>query len=114
MYKMIVVVRGDLKMSKGKTCAQVAHAVLDCFMKQKDRKLLKAWLDEGGKKVVLKAEGRKELSGINEAARRAGLPTSVIEDAGRTELEPGTITCMGVGPEREEKIDRVAGELPTL
>ncbi len=114
MYKLTVLVRGDLKLSKGKTCAQVAHAVLQCYIRQDDKQLLKDWLDGGGKKIVLKVKDLKELFEIKELAKSAGLTTAAIEDAGHTEVEPGTITCMGIGPDEEKKIDRITGELPTL
>ncbi len=114
MYKLVVVVRDDLKLSKGKTCAQVAHAVLQCFMQQDDVKLTKAWLKEGGKKIVLKAKDKGEMFRIVDAAKKKGLITAVIEDAGHTEVEPGTITCAGIGPDKEDKIDKVTSKLQPL
>lgn len=114
MYKLTVVVRDDLKLSKGKACAQVGHAVLGCFMRQGDTKLTKEWLKEGGKKVILKCKDQKELFAINDAAKKAGLITAVIEDAGHTEVKAGTITCVGIGPDKEEKIDRITKDLKPL
>jgi len=114
MYKLVVIVREDLKLSKGKACAQVGHAVLDCFMRQDDVKLTKDWLKEGGKKVVLKCTDLKELFAIQEAAKRAGLINATITDAGHTEIPAGTVTCMGIGPDKEDKIDKVAGQLKPL
>jgi PTH2 family peptidyl-tRNA hydrolase len=114
MYKLVVVVRDDLKLSKGKACAQVGHAVLDCFMRQSDTRLTKEWLKEGGKKVVLKCKDLKELHEVNQAAKNNRLVTAVIEDAGHTEVPTGTITCVGIGPDSEEKIDKVSGHLKPL
>ena len=114
MYKLSVVVRDDLKLSKGKACAQVGHAVLECFMRQHDTKLTKEWLNEGGKKVILKCKDQKVLFTINEAAKRAGLVTAIIEDAGHTEVKAGTITCLGIGPDKEEKIDKITQNLQPL
>jgi len=113
-YKMVVVLRDDLKLSKGKSCAQAAHAVLQCFMQQDDVKLTKEWLKTGGKKIVLKAKDDKELFRIADAAKKKGLVTAVIEDAGHTEVKPGTITCIGIGPDYEDKIDKVTGKLQML
>ena len=48
------------------------------------------------------------------AAKRAGLITSVIEDAGHTEVAPGTVTCMGMGPDTEERIDKLTKNLQPL
>jgi len=114
MYKLIIVVRDDLKLSKGKTCAQVAHAVLECVMRQGDTKLTKAWHREGAKKIVLKAKNDAELFKIADAAKKKGLINAVIEDAGHTEVKPGTITCLGIGPDEEKKIDKVTGKLQPL
>ena len=114
MYKLTVVVRDDLKMSKGKTCAQVAHAVLECFMRQDDIKLTKAWLNSGAKKVVLKAADDKELYAISDAAKKKGIITATIQDAGLTEVKPGTITCVGIGPDEEKQIDKVTSKLKPL
>jgi PTH2 family peptidyl-tRNA hydrolase len=114
MYKLSVIVRGDLNLSKGKACAQVGHAVLECYLRQDDKKLKQKWRDEGGKKVVLAAKNLEELYSLNDAAKRAGLVTAVIPDAGHTEVEPGTVTCLGIGPDTEEKIDRITKGLKPL
>lgn len=114
MHKLSVVVRGDLKMSKGKACAQVGHAVLECYLRQEDGRLKKSWMEEGGKKVVLRADKLEDLFSLNEAAKRAGMVTAVIKDAGHTELEPGTVTCLGIGPDKEERIDRITKSLRPL
>jgi PTH2 family peptidyl-tRNA hydrolase len=114
MYKLSVIVRDDLKLGKGKLCAQASHAVLECFMKQKDIKLIKSWLNEGGKKVVLKVKTLKDLLAITEKAKRAGLVTALIQDAGLTEVKPGTVTCVGIGPDREDRIDKITNKLETL
>ncbi len=111
MYKLTIVMRSDLKMSKGKACAQAGHAAIECFIRQDDDRLKKKWLEEGGKKIVLKAQSIEALHALNHAAKRAGLVTAVIQDAGHTELEPGTVTCMGIGPDTEENIDRVTKDL---
>lgn len=113
-YKMNIVVRDDLDLSKGKIAAQTGHAVLECWLRSDDEKLKRAWREEGGKKVVLKCESQEELYGLNEAAKRAGLITAVIQDAGHTEIAPGTVTCLGIGPDKEEKIDKVTKTLQPL
>ncbi|MBN2518069.1 MAG: aminoacyl-tRNA hydrolase [Candidatus Altiarchaeota archaeon] len=114
MYKLVVVVRDDLKLSKGKLCAQVSHAVLNCFISQKDVKLTKKWLDEGAKKIVLKCKDKGELLALTQKAEKARLTNSLVIDAGLTEVPPGTATCLGIGPEREEKIDKITGDLSAL
>ena len=109
-YKQVILVREDLKLPKGKLSAQVAHAAVDAATKS-DRKIVDLWKKEGGKKIVLKVRDEKELFKYKKIAEDDGLKTALITDAGHTVLEPGTITCLGIGPDLEEKIDKVSGKL---
>ena len=109
-YKQVILVREDLKLPKGKLSAQVAHAAVDAAAKS-DRKIADIWKNEGGKKIVLKVKDEKELLHYRQMAEDAGLKTALIIDAGHTVVEPGTITCLGIGPDEENKIDRVSGKL---
>lgn len=113
MYKQVIVIRGDLKLSRGKLAAQVAHAALDSY-KAADRKTRDAWEQEGAKKVVVEVPDLKALGDIKKKAAQAGLPLALIRDAGRTEIPPGTVTCLGIGPEEDKKIDKVTGKLKVL
>ena len=108
--KQAIVIRADLKMSKGKLAAQAAHASLDAY-KKADSGDSESWESEGEKKVVLKVESEKELLEIFMSAKRAKIPCALIRDAGRTELEPGTATCVGIGPAEDEAVDKVCGKL---
>ena len=113
MHKQVIVVRRDLRLDKGKLAAQVAHASLDSY-KRANPADIEAWESEGSKKVVVQAEGLKDILDLQKKARALGLPCSLIRDAGRTRLKPGTITCLGIGPASEERIDRVTGKLKML
>jgi PTH2 family peptidyl-tRNA hydrolase len=113
MYKQVIVVRKDLKLDKGKLAVQVAHAALDSYRKA-DPDSREAWEKEGSKKVVVKAESLKELLDIQKKARTLGFPCSLIRDSGRTQLKPGTITALGIGPAEEGSIDKVTGKLKIL
>ena len=112
-YKQVILVRQDLKLPKGKLAVQVAHASLDAAMKSQ-HSILDEWRGEGGKKVVLKAADLAELKRYESLARKEKLVSVLIADAGRTILEPGTVTCIGIGPDKEEKIDKVTGKLKIL
>jgi len=109
-YKQVILAREDLKLPKGKLSAQVSHASVDCVLKS-DKKIVEQWRNQGGKKVVLKVTDEKELFKYMSLAENEGLKVALIKDAGHTVLEPGTITCLGIGPDLEEKIDRVTGKL---
>ncbi|NPA86012.1 MAG: peptidyl-tRNA hydrolase [bacterium] len=113
MLKQSLVVRTDLKMSKGKLAAQVAHAAVGAFLEAPE-KWRKQWLAEGMKKVVLKVKDLQELMQIYRQAKDLGLPVFLVVDAGRTELAPGTVTCVGIGPAPEEEVDKVTGHLHLL
>ncbi len=115
-YKLVVVVRQDLRLSPGKLAVQVAHAAVACALEAKARrsKWFKPWWDEGQRKVVVKVPGYGDLLGLREAAGRRGLVTELITDAGLTEVPPGTTTCLGVGPGPEGLMDEVTGHLPLM
>jgi len=112
-YKQVILVREDLNLPKGKLSAQVAHAAVDASSKS-DKKNMDLWKKSGGKKIVLKVNDEKELFRYKQMAEDAGLKTALITDAGHTVVEPGTITCLGIGPDEEEKIDRVTGKLKMM
>jgi PTH2 family peptidyl-tRNA hydrolase len=113
MYKQVMAVRKDLKLSKGKLAVQVAHASLDAY-RRSDPKVRQAWESDGAKKVVVGVEGPKELEELHRKACSRKLPNALIRDAGRTELPPGTATCLGIGPVEEGEADSVTGNLKML
>ena len=109
-YKQVILVRQDLKLPKGKLSTQVAHASVSAMLKcHKDD--IKEWQHEGMKKIVLKVKDFDELLLYKRKAEDADLVTALITDAGHTVVEPGTTTCLGIGPDKEEKIDKLTGQL---
>ncbi len=115
-YKQVILVRTDLKMSRGKTAAQCSHAAVEASMltKKKHPFLFTKWRFSGMKKVVLKVKTQKDLYKYVQEAKDLGIVTSVISDAGMTELKPGTVTAAAIGPEKDAKIDQVTSKLDTL
>jgi PTH2 family peptidyl-tRNA hydrolase len=113
MYKQVIVVRKDLKMGKGKIAAQVAHASVSSI-KKADKDVVDDWESEGAKKVVLKVDGIKGLNELKKKAKVERVPYSVVRDAGLTQTKKGTVTCIGIGPERESKIDKITKTLKLL
>ena len=114
--KLVLVVRADLAMSVGKTAAQCCHAAVGVVDKLRRNRgaLLAAWEACGQTKICLKCEGIEQLTALAQAATAAGLPCQVVQDAGRTEVEPGTHTCLAIGPGTKEAIDAITGSLKLL
>jgi PTH2 family peptidyl-tRNA hydrolase len=110
MFKQVIVVRADLKMGSGKMAAQVAHASVGAF-RNASAKARESWEEAGEKKVVVKASGLEELENLRKMARSLGIPSCMISDAGKTELEPGTVTALGLGPAEESELDKITGRL---
>jgi PTH2 family peptidyl-tRNA hydrolase len=108
--KQAIVARTDIGMGDGKLAAQVAHASLEAYEKA-GASAQREWKSGGQKKVVLEASGEKELQRLADEARREGLPYALIRDAGHTQLEPGTVTALAVGPGPENIVDKVTGDL---
>ncbi len=115
-YKMVIVMRTDLKMSVGKMIAQACHAAVSCSeeAKRTQTKHWRRWRDEGAKKVALQADSFEELEELAEKAESLNITYVLIQDAGHTEVAPGTTTCIGIGPHQEQFIDKVTGRLPLL
>jgi PTH2 family peptidyl-tRNA hydrolase len=113
MYKQVIAVRRDLKLSRGKLAVQVAHASLEAYS-HADGKSREAWQSEGAKKVVVRVEGLKELEELHRKARSLKLPCALIRDAGRTQIPAGTVTALGIGPVKEKEADRLTGNLKML
>jgi PTH2 family peptidyl-tRNA hydrolase len=113
MYKQVIVVRKDLEMGKGKIATHVAHGSLGSA-ENVDRKILEKWRDEGAKKIVLKVDNLKELNSLYKKVKAAKLPYCLVRDAGLTQLKTGTTTALGIGPVKEEEVDKITGKLKLL
>ncbi|MAF98978.1 MAG: aminoacyl-tRNA hydrolase [Nanoarchaeota archaeon] len=108
--KQVIIVRSDLKLPKGKLAAQCCHASVDCVLKSPKR-LVKKWRDNGMPKIVLKVKNLSEMKKVQQKAMQESLVTSLITDAGHTVVKPGTVTCLGIGPDAEGKIDKITENL---
>lgn len=115
-YKMTIVVRKDLNMSIGKIASQVGHGVLDAYKEalRKYPKYVEIWENSGSKKVVLGVNSLSDIIKLKEKALSQEIPFSVISDAGRTEVEPGSITVIAVGPAPNNLVDIITGNLELL
>ncbi len=114
--KQMLVLRSDLKMGKGKLVAQGAHASVEAYGKalRKNQDWAEAWQERGSAKVAVKVSSEKELVELFEQAKAKGIPSVLIRDAGRTQLEPGTLTALGLGPAPGNLLDPLTAKLKLL
>jgi len=113
-YKQAIVLRSDLKMSCGKAAAQACHGSVSAAEKTRKQhpEWLHGWMKEGQRKIVLKVNSKEELLELERKARTLKIPVALISDMGLTELPPGTVTALALGPAPASLIDRVTGNLP--
>ena len=63
---------------------------------------------------MVKVDGIKSLDEIKRHAIDLNLPWSEVTDAGHTQIAPGTVTCISIGPAPENLVDKVTGDLKLL
>ncbi|KAG0236134.1 hypothetical protein BGW42_004018 [Actinomortierella wolfii] len=113
-YKMVLVIRTDLGMGKGKAAAQCCHACLANYreLAAKSPNTLKRWEYYSGQaKVTLKVDSEEEMLKLQQKAREAGLAAHSIRDAGRTQIAAGSRTVLAVGPGPISVVNQVTGHL---
>lgn len=111
--KQVIVVNNELRLPKGKLAAQAAHAAVAALLVSGEA-ALRAWLAEGMPKIVVVGESTAALAALDAEARRAGIPSALIHDAGRTVVPAGTVTCLGLGPADDVALDALTGRLKLL
>ncbi|KHN97745.1 peptidyl-tRNA hydrolase 2 precursor [Metarhizium album ARSEF 1941] len=119
--KLVLVVRTDLGMTKGKIAAQCSHATLACYKAlagsatdSAQHKVLRRWEKRGQAKVAVQVKSEAELMDLRWKALDAGLTAEVIQDAGRTQIDPGSLTVLGIGPAPKSVVDKITGHLKLL
>ncbi|KAF2760548.1 peptidyl-tRNA hydrolase [Pseudovirgaria hyperparasitica] len=116
--KLVLVVRTDLGMTKGKIAAQCGHATLACYKhflrKSPNSTMLKRWERYGQMKVALQVKSEEDMEMLQAQATSLGLCAQVIHDAGRTQIASGSATVLGIGPGPKSVIDQVTGHLKLL
>lgn len=140
--KLVLVVRTDLGMTKGKLdavfvhvetdsdsfyvigkiAAQCSHATLACYKalsrhsdsKSPERRMLSRWEKYGQAKIAVQIKSQDEMMELRRKARSLGITAEIIQDAGRTQIEAGSITVLGVGPAPKSLVDQVTSHLKLL
>ncbi|KAJ5293089.1 uncharacterized protein N7443_009042 [Penicillium atrosanguineum] len=115
--KLVLVVRTDLGMTKGKIAAQASHATLACYKyfheHSPDSPIVRRWERNGQAKIALQIKSEDELLLLQAQAMSLGLCARVIQDAGRTQIASGSRTVLGIlGP--KSVVDGVTGHLKLL
>jgi peptidyl-tRNA hydrolase len=117
-YKMAFVVADYLGISRGKVAAQVGHGCVDMSLRMIREPVLAekvhSWYSDGQVKIVLAARDERELMEAGARASDAGLYNGVVEDLGYNEVSAGSRTCVWIGPDKRERIDKVTGKLKLL
>jgi PTH2 family peptidyl-tRNA hydrolase len=112
--KLAIVVRKDLGMRTGKIAVQVGHASVIAYRIACGTDEANQWFDEGQKKIVLKCADEVDMEKIGAMAQMNGLQVNPVVDFGLTQIEPNTTTCIAIGPDDNEKIDRITTGLSLL
>lgn len=130
-YRMVLAVRTDLGMQKGKVAVQCAHAAVVAYTNalRKDCRSLQYWLTSGNinlvhssmrgprtlvvgqAKIAVKISSEQELIDLAQKARAKGIVVSIVRDAGRTQVESGTKTIIALGPAPKSALDSITGHL---
>jgi peptidyl-tRNA hydrolase, PTH2 family len=124
--KQVIVIRRDLHMRRGKEIAQGAHAASAWLAELVIQQLApgqseaplelseaeRAWLETSFRKVTVKVGSEEELMAVYGQARETGLLVHLITDRGLTEFGGvPTRTCLAIGPDYDDRIDPVTGDL---
>jgi PTH2 family peptidyl-tRNA hydrolase len=117
--KQVIVMRKDLKMRRGKEIAQGSHASMSFIARQLQNSNVvklsdaeKQWIDSSFAKVCVRVDSEEQLMEIAQRAEKEMLECHVITDSGRTEFGGvPTKTCLAIGPDYSDKIDKVTGDL---
>eukprot|EP00922_Rhytidocystis_sp_ex-Travisia-forbesii_P030635 GHVS01045229.1.p1 GENE.GHVS01045229.1~~GHVS01045229.1.p1 ORF type:complete len:169 (-),score=20.37 GHVS01045229.1:508-1014(-) len=114
--KMVLCVRTDLSMGKGKIAAQCGHAVIGAYRQavKKEASILQMWSRHGEGKIVLKIPDEQEMFQLCQKAKQAGLNHYLVCDAGRTQIPSGSVTVLAIGPGPIKQVDEITGHLKLL
>lgn len=117
--KMVLVVRQDLKMGKGKAAAQCSHATLALYKKITNPtspafnpEMVQRWeYGNGQAKITLQVPNQEEMDMLFAQALSLGVNAYIVHDAGRTQIAAGSATVLGLGPAPKAVLDEITGLL---
>ena len=130
--KLVIVVRKDLKMPRGKIAAQASHAAVGAVVQSIFGKNIEAsdidgheikitpsisdttkdWILGEYTKICVCVESEEELLNIYEKAQKSGLNVCLITDNGHTCFNGvKTKTCLAIGPCLSADVDPITKDL---
>jgi PTH2 family peptidyl-tRNA hydrolase len=112
--RMALIFRGDIKISKGKACAQAGHATLAAFRGCTDPELIDTYMATGQAKLVFLAPDLETLQKVATRATKRGVSAALIEDEGRTEFTGPTYTVLGLGPMNRTDYNNLTKGIPLM
>ncbi|KAH1011072.1 peptidyl-tRNA hydrolase 2, mitochondrial isoform X2 [Dendroctonus ponderosae] len=111
-FRLMLGIRNDLKMQKGKVAAQCGHAAMAAYAKTLNiPKLLKRWRKSGTAKIAVRVDSEEQLLELEKNAKKLNILTSVVRDAGQTQVAPGSRTVIAIGPAPKKVLDKITGHL---
>ena len=115
-FKQVLVVRLDMDMGRGKAAVQCAHAAVSAAEEARNHLhgWWKSWMEEGQLKVAVKVPDLDGVLELERKGRSKGIPVYLVRDRGLTQVPPGTITCLGLGPAPADIVDSLTGNLALL
>ena len=114
---MVLLVRNDLGMGKGKMMAECCHAAVGvvCDMLDTGRAdVVHHWNEHGAMKIALKVNSEEELINFEGCADAMGLANYLVIDAGHTQIAPDTRTVLAIGPAPAKELDQLTGHLKLM
>lgn len=117
--RMTLIVRQDLKMGKGKAAAQCSHATLALYKKitnpeseAYNPEMVRRWeYGNGQAKITLQVKDQEDMDVLFAQAISLGVNCYIVHDAGRTQVEAGSATVLGLGPAPKVVLDQITGGL---
>ena len=117
LYKMVFVVNTELRMGVGKTAAQVGHATLALYHLLQTQSGWKEqcakWEETAMTKIAVQGQTTHHLLELKHRAYELRLPSIMVHDAGRTQVEPGSLTVFAVFGKVAD-VNEITGKLKLL
>ena len=119
MVKQVIVMRKDLKMRRGKECAQSCHASMKFLIERPTQRTVAEdhWFAQGQKTICVRVNSEEELMDVYKKCKNASVMCYLQKDAGKTEFKDDegnpvpTYTCLAIGPEYSSAIDPITQNL---